>query len=103
MAVNLGKSFYQLESEDEEFNRFCDCMVEEAKKLKISEPRLPHYRKAPASLADDFQPHQYCTPRHYFLQRYCEASDSLIMEVEARFEQKELLKPVHLLESLLLK
>ena len=76
-------------------------MVEEAKQLKIDEPKLPRYRKAPARLDDGSQPHRYSTPRVYFRQQYHEACDMLIRELEGRFEQKELLNPVLLLESLL--
>ena len=102
-AVNLGKRFYQRQREVEEFDRFYDSVVEEAKELKIGEPKLPRYRKAPARLDDGSQPHRYSTPRDYFRQHYHEACDILIRELEDRFEQKELMKPVLLLESLLLK
>ena len=68
-AVNLGKRFYQRHREDTEFDRFYDRVVDEAKQLKIDEPKLPRYRKAPARLDDGSQPHHYSTPRDYFCQQ----------------------------------
>ena len=99
--MNLVKRFYQRQREENEFNRFYDCIVDEAMQLKIDEPKLPRYRKAPARLNDGSQPHCYSTPRGYFYRQYYEACDILIGELEDRFEQEELIKPVILLESLL--
>jgi len=65
-AVRLGKRFYEQQREDKEFDKFCDRVVEEANHLKIGEPKLPHYRRAPARLDDGSQPHTYRTPKDYF-------------------------------------
>ena len=86
-AVNLGKRFYQRQREDTEFDRFYDRVVDEVKQLKIDEPKLSRYRKAPARLDDGSQPHRYSTPRDYFCQQNREACDILIRELEDRFEQ----------------
>ena len=102
-AVNLEKRFYQGQREDTEFDRFYYRVVDEAKQLKIDEPKLPRYRKAPARLDDGSQPHRYSTPKDYFCQQYREACDILIRELEDRFEQEELMKPVLMLEPLHLK
>lgn len=90
------------DKEDKEFDRFCDRVVEEANHLKIGEPKLPRYRRAPARLDDGSQTHTYRTPKDYFRRQYFEACDLLIGELEDRFEQKGLTVHV-LLESLLLK
>ena len=102
-AVRLGKRFYERQREDKEFDRFYDRVVEEANHLKIGEPKLPRYRRAPARLDDGSQPHTYRTPKDYFRRQYFEACDLLIGELEDRFEQKGLMEHVLLLESLLLK
>ena len=100
-AGNLRIRFYQRQREDTKFDRFCDRVLDEAKQLKIDEPKLPWYKKVPARLDDGSQPHRYSTPRDYFCQQYLEACDILIRELEDRFEQEEPIKPVFMLESLL--
>ena len=49
-SVNVIKQFYKRIRKIEEFDRFFDSTVAQSKSWKISEPKLPRYRKAPRRL-----------------------------------------------------
>ena len=104
-AVNVTRAFYQRQRQDDAFNVFYDSVLKGAKELEIGEPVLPRYRKAPQRY-DDGAPHvQFSDPRSFYRQKYMyfEACDLLIQELHDRFGQREVMKPIVTLESLLLK
>ena len=101
-AVNLAKSFYERQRNDQAFKSYYDKAVRTAQELQIEEPKLPRYRRAPRRLDQGSRPHQFATPMEYFRQQYNEACALLIGELNDRFEQRNLLPPVLALESVLL-
>ena len=101
-AVNLAKSFYERQRNDQAFKSCYDKAVCTAQELQIEEPKLPRYRRAPRRLDQGSRPHQFTTPMEHFHQQYNEACDLLIGELNDRFEQQNLLPPVLALESVLL-
>lgn len=101
-AINLTRAFYQRQREDKNFDQFYETTVALGTKLKISEPKLPRYRKIPAKFGGS-QPHQFSSPKSMFWQQYFAACDIMIEELVDRFEQKTVMEPVLALESLLLK
>ena len=84
------------------FDRFYDSAVKQATHLCIGQPRLPRYRKPPKNF-DGSQPHQFSSPRSFSRQQYFEACDLFIQQLNDRFEQKDIIKPVVAMESILLK
>ena len=99
-AVNVTRAFYQRQRQDD---AFYDSVLKGAKELEIGEPVLPRYRKAPQRY-DDGAPHvQFSDLRSFYRQKYFEACDLLIQELHDRFGQREVMKPIVTLESLLLK
>ena len=103
-AVNVTQAFYQRQRQDDAFNVFYDSVVKGAEELEIGEPVLPRYRKAPRRYDDGAPPHvQFSDPRSFYRQKYFEACDLLIQELHDRFGQREVMKPIVTLQSLLLK
>ena len=95
-AVNVTQAFYQRQRQHDAFNVFYDSVVKGAEELEIGEPVLPRYCKVPRRY-DDGAPHvQFSDPRSF----YCHL---LIQELHDRFRQREVMKPIVSLESLLLK
>ena len=43
-AVNVTRSFYQRQRQDDAFNKFYESVVKNAQALQIGEPMLPRYR-----------------------------------------------------------
>ena len=78
-------------------------MLKGDKELEISEPVLPRYRKAPQRYDDGAPNVQFSDSRSFYCQKYFEACDLLIQELHDRFGQREVMKPIVTLESLLLK
>jgi len=101
-AVNLAKSFYERQRNDQTFKRCYDKVVHKAKELQLGEPVLPRYRRAPRRLDQGSTPHRFATPMEYFRQQYYEACNLIIGELNDRFEQQNLLPPVLALETALL-
>ena len=101
-AVNLCKSFYRRQRQDQAFNTFYDGVVKTSQDLKIDPPCLPRYRRVPARLDDGSLPHRFSTPRDYFRNQYYQACDLLLIELDDRFNQTNLLPPVLALESVLI-
>ena len=102
-SVNVIKRFYKRIRRDEEFDRFFDSTVAQSKSLRISEPKLPRYRKAPRRFDEGSQPHKFSTAKDYFRCQYFQACDLLVNDIESRFEQKEYMGPVLAIEALLIK
>ena len=71
--------------------------------MRISEPKLPRYRKAPRQLNEGSQPHRFTIVKDYFRCQYFEACDLLVNDIESRFEQNEFMEPVLAIEALLIK
>ena len=101
VSINTVKHFYERQRRDEAFDSFFDKVVEEAKLLKIGQPKLPRHRKAPKKL-EESEPHQFTTPKSFFRQVYFESCDLLINELQSRFEQPYI-EPVLTIERLLMK
>ena len=102
-AVNLAKAFYRRQRTDEAFCLFFDDVVHMAEEVNIGEPQLPRYRRVPMRLDEGSQPHRYDSPKNYYRHLYYEACDLLLRELEDRFDQHDVLKPVLSLENVLLK
>eukprot|EP00731_Ephydatia_muelleri_P036298 Em0232g1a len=102
-AVNVTRAFYQRQRQDDAFNVFYDSVLKGDKELEISEPVLPRYRKAPQRYDDGAPNVQFSDSRSFYCQKYFEACDLLIQELHDRFGQREVMKPIVTLESLLLK
>ena len=45
--VNVTRSLYQLQRQDDAFNKFYESVVKNAQDLQIGESMLPQYRRAP--------------------------------------------------------
>ena len=102
-AVNVTQAFYQRQRQDDAFNVLYDSVVKGAEELEIGEPVLERYRKAPRRY-DDGAPHvQFSDPRSFYRQKNFEACDLLIQELHDRFGQREVMKLIVTLESLLLR
>ncbi len=72
-------------------------------KPPLSPPWMkPWYRRAPCRY-ETSQSHQFSSAEAFFRKIYYEACDILIQELEDRFEQVHLVKPMIAMESLLLK
>lgn len=95
------KSFYERQRSENAFDYIYNKTVEEAKQLKIGEPKLPRQRRAPKRL-EQSEPHLFNTPRLFFRQIYFESCDLLISELQSRFEQPSV-EPVLAIERLIMK
>lgn len=102
-SVNVIKQFYKRLRRNEEFDRLFDSTVAHSKNLRISEPQMPRYRKAPRRLDEGSQPYRYSTAKKYLRCQYFEACDLLVNDIESRFEEKEFMEPVLAIEALLIK
>ena len=49
-TVNVTRSFYQRQRQDDAFNKFYESVVKNAQDLQIGEPMLPMYRMGSASI-----------------------------------------------------
>ena len=65
-AVNLAKSFYERQRNDQAFKSCHDKAVHKALELQIGEPILPRYRRAPRRIDEGSTPHRFTTPVEYF-------------------------------------
>ena len=80
-SVHTVKCFYERQRTDDSFNSFFDKVVEEARSLKIGEPKLPRYRRQPQKF-EGSAPHQFDTPKTFFRQIFFESCDLLINELD---------------------
>ena len=98
-AVNVTRSFYQRQRQDDAFNKFYESVVKNAQALQIGEPMLPRYRRAPLRYDDGSPQYTFSDPRSFYRQKYFESCDLLVQELNDRRD----VKPIITLESLLMK
>ena len=100
-AVNVTRSFYLRQRQDDAFNKFYESVVKNAQVLQIGEPMLPRYRRAPLRYDDGSPQYTFSDPRSFYRQKYFESCDLLVQELNDRFFQRNV-KPITTLESLLM-
>lgn len=89
-SVSVIKQFYKRLRRNEEFDRFFDHAIAQSKSLRISELKLPRYRKAPRRLDEGSEPHRFNTVKDYFRCQYFEACDLLVNDIESRLNKNNL-------------
>ncbi len=89
-GVGAAKAFFKRLRCTEEFDRFYDATVKAAEQFAISQPVLPRQRRRPARIEEGTSPHEYPSPREFYRQKYFEACDLLIAELETRFENHQM-------------
>ena len=97
--MNVTRSFYQRQRQDDAFNKFYESVVKNAQALQIGEPMLPRYRRAPLRYDDESPQYTFSDPRSFYRQKYFESCDLLVQELNDRRD----VKPIITLESLLMK
>ena len=101
-SVQVLRSYFQRQRNDEAFNSFYGAYVTMAEELSIGQPELPRARRQPRRLDDGEHPHKFASPKDYFRPLCLEACDLLLGELNSRFEQ-EFMKPLQAMENVLMK
>ena len=97
--MNVTRSFYQRQRQDDAFNKFYESVVKNAQDLRIGEPMLPRYRRAPLRYDNGSPQYTFTDPRSIYCQKPFESYDLLVQE----FNVQRDIKPITTLESLLMK
>ena len=88
--MNVTKSFYQQQRQDDAFNKFYESVVKNANDLQIGEPMLPRYRKAPRRYDDGSHQFAFSDPRSYYRHKHFEACDLSAQELNDPFFQRDI-------------
>ena len=103
-AVSVTENFLRRHRKESEFEMFYSNAVDEASSLQIGEPVLPRYRKKPARFEDGTpSPPVFDSPKTYYCSLYKEAFGLLTKEIEDRFLQKDVMKPIVAMETVIMK
>ena len=70
--------------------------IEIGERLDFAAPQLPRYRRAPRRLDDGQLPHSFPDLKSHFRQQFINAVDSVMGQMERRFEQSAM----HLYDSM---